>query len=167
MKLSQRTKILISATLIMFVFSAVVAFASPGDSSDPLVTLSYITETLMPEINSHIDQRITQKIDMALASYTPPAKTEANNSFILVNVKKNQTIIGEEGTEFVVRGGSGIIVATSSGGIADLSAGMDLPDGTAFPPNHLLLVPRNDSRGIRFNTDGIVLIKGNYTVKSR
>ena len=184
MKLSGRIKFFTTLTLVMFVLSAIIAFAAPGDSNDPLITLSYITQTLMPEIDSKIDQKINAKIgsdldakiseiiDEELASYTPASSSPSSGgasaeSFILVNVRKNQRIIGGEGTEFVVRSGQGVIIATEYGGIAALTAGYDLTNGIAVPLNHHLLVPRNDSRGIKFSTNAIVLIKGTYTVKSK
>ena len=176
MKFSKRIQIVISLTIALFVASAIIVFAAPGDSNDPLVTLSYITETLMPQIDQKIDakldQKISEKINEELAGYTPSSPQGSSGgsgaeSFILVNVRKNQRIIGGEGTEFVVRSGQGTIIATESGGIADLSAGCDLPNGSNAPLNHHLLVPRNDSRGIKFTTNAIVLIKGTYTVKSK
>ena len=180
MKFSKRIQVVISLIVILIIASAIIAFAAPGDSNDPLVTLSYITETLMPQIDqkinasidSRLDSKISEKIDEELAGFTPSSSQGTSGgasaeSFILVNVRKNQRIIGGEGTEFVVRSGSGVVIATSNGGIADLSAGYDLANGTDVPLNHHLLVPRNDSRGIKFNTNSIVLIKGTYTVKSK
>jgi len=165
--ISKRTKRLFVLTLVVFVVSAVISFAAPGDSNDPLVTLSYITNTLMPSVETKIDQKVDAKIDAALKNFKPETTAAPSDKFILLNVKKNQVIYGDEGTEFVIRSGSGVIIATSNGGIADLTAGVDLPNGTDFPLNHHLLCPRNDSRGIQFKTNGIVLVKGNYTVKAK
>lgn len=167
MKIPGRIKALLIAIVIFIAASAIVAFAAPGDSNDPLVTLSYITDTLIPEIDARVDKRVAQKVDEALENHTPSSGGESSDGYILVNVKKNQRIIGGEGTEFVVRSGSGVIVATANGGLADLTVGLDLPDGTEAPLNHLLLSPRNDSRGIKFTTNGIVLIRGKYTVKAK
>ncbi len=166
MKLSKKTKVLSILTLLILAVSVIVAFAAPGDSNDPLITLSYITETLIPEMDSRINQSVVKKVDEAMSNYSSPSQNESS-SFVLVNVKKNQRIVGGEGSEFLVRAGTGVIVATSSGGIADLTIGTDLTDGTQIPLNHHLLCPRNDSRGLKFTTDAIVLIKGSYTVKSK
>ena len=163
MKIPARIKALLIAIVIFVAASAVVSFAAPGDSGDPLVTLSYITDTLIPQLDAHIDK----KVDEALDNYTPSKGGGSSEGYILVNVKKNQKLIGGEGTEFVVRSGSGVIIATANGGLADLTVGLDLPDGSEAPLNHLLLSPRNDSRGIQFTTNAIVLIRGKYTVKSK
>ena len=163
MKLKKKLKTVLIVTAICALISTVMAYASPGDSNDPLVTLSYITDVLMPDIDSRIEQKVSGAVN---SSSTPPsASTQTSgDSFTLVNVKANYKLIGGEGTEFVLRSGKGIIVATNQGGVADLTAGIDLSNGTPIPVNHHLLSPRNDSRGMKFTSDAIVLVKGAYSV---
>ncbi len=155
-----KSKILIPTIVVSAVIAAstFMAIASPGSEDDPLITLSYINEKVIPSLKEYIDSKISDA----------PQKGETVNSaslgYTLVNVKANHKIIGAEGTEFVLRMGSGTIVATENGGVADLTAGEDLANGTPIPSNHNLLSPKNDSRGLKMTTDGIVLIKGTYTV---
>ena len=52
--MKRRFKSVLIFTLICIIFSTIVAFATAGDSNDPLVTLSYITEVLMPNINGRL-----------------------------------------------------------------------------------------------------------------
>lgn len=162
MNISTRTKTIVTAILIMLVLSAMVTFAAPGDSNDPLISLSYITDTLIPEMDARVDQRVVQRVAEAMKNYSG---STGSSSFVLVNVNSNQRIYGSEGTEFVVRSGSAVVMGTYSGGIADLTAGVDLPDGSGVSLNHHLLSPRNDARGLRFTTNGIVMVKGTYTIK--
>ena len=155
-----RAKILIPVALITAVIAAtaVFAIASPGGEDDPLITLSYINDKVIPQLKEYIDEKLSSQ---------PQGGTTVNQTsagFTLVNVKANCKIIGAEGTEFVLRMGSGTIVATANGGVADLTGGVDLADGSDIPSNHNLLSPKNDSRGLHMATDGIVLIKGTYTV---
>jgi len=42
---------------------------------------------------------------------------------------------------------------------------MDLMTGSQVVTNHLLLVPRNDGRGITAVTDIWVMVRGTYTVQ--
>jgi len=151
-----KPKIIVTVIAIFFLTAAVV-IASPGSGDDPLVTLSYITDEVIPEIKAYIDEKLSD----APSSETKPA---ASSDFNLVNVKANHKIIGDEGTQFVLRMGTGTIVATENGGVADLTAGIDLKHGTPIPANHNLLAPKDDSRGVHMETDGIILIKGTYTV---
>ncbi|MBR3933386.1 MAG: hypothetical protein IKJ68_05720 [Clostridia bacterium] len=143
----------LSITLI-FVLFALLCFsgsaANPGTEEDPLVSLSYVNEVLMPQIKSYVDSQMQQE--------------PSGNTFQIVNVKKGQTIIGFQGTEMILRMGSAKVVATQKGGIADVTTGTDLQMGAAMPANHLLIVPYTDWRGVTMQTDGIVLVKGMYSI---
>ncbi len=149
MKISKKA-ILIFSIVCVLVSSAIV-FASPGDSNDPLVTLTYITDVLLPDI----DARIERKVDNASSS-----------TFKLIKVDAGDVLYGEMGTELMLRsGGATIIAGKSGGGIADLSAGIDLAGDTYVHLNHHLLIPRSDSRGLYFVTDSEIMVKGNYFVR--
>ena len=127
--------------------------ADPGSNEDPLVSLSYINDVLMPQIKSYVDSK-------SVAS----APQGTDSSFYLVNLKAGQTVIGAQGTQFILRMGSASIVATNKGGIADVTAGCDLSLNAQMPANHLLIVPFDDWRGVSMKTDGILMIKGVYSV---
>ncbi len=164
--MKQKLKTILAAILVCTLASAVMAFAAPGDDGDPLVTLSYITDILLPDIDSRIDKKVNTSVSEAIGNLDVSAPTgdAASESFTLVNIKSGYRIIGAEGTELVLRSGEGSIVATAQGGVADLTSGADLANGTPAPLNHHLLTPRSDARGISFTTDAIVLVKGTYTV---
>lgn len=151
-----KPKIIIPVVAISLI-TAAIAVASPGSGDDPLITLSYINDKVIPEIKAYIDEKFSE-------NSSAPSGTTSSSDFSLVNVKANHKIIGDEGTQFVLRMGTGTIVATENGGVADLTAGVDLTNGTPIPANHNLLSPKNDSRGVHMDTDGILLIKGTYTV---
>ncbi len=161
--MKRRLKSVLIFTVICIVFSTVIAFATAGDSGDPLVTLSYITDVLVPDL----DSRITKKVESSVKEAIQSQSSGESSSFVLVNVKAGNKIIGGEGTEFILRSGSGNIIATSQGGVADLTAGVDLANAAEVPKNHLMLVPRKDSRGMEFTMDGIVMVKGSYKVSKK
>ena len=132
-------KIIITLLIVATVFGtvgAVTMFATPGDGSDPIITLSYIENILKGEL-----------------------------SFKVVNLSKGQTLIGEAGTELVLRMGGAKIIATEKGGIADLTAGYDLGNGEEMPSNHYLVIPVADGRGIKAKNSVIVMVKGDYSIK--
>ena len=153
-----KPKIIIPVVVISLITAVAAVIASPGSGDDPLVTLSYITDKVIPEIKAYIDEKFSET-----NSSNETVHTTAPD-FNLVNVTANHKIIGDEGTQFVLRMGTGTIVATETGGVADLTQGVDLKHGTPIPANHNLLAPKNDSRGVHMETDGILLIKGTYTV---
>ena len=59
-----------------------------------------------------------------------------------------------------------MLSAQSQGGISDITAGADLPAGTNVSTNHLLLVPRDDGRGLTITSDiAYLMIKGAYSIE--
>ena len=59
------------AVVICVVVYVVAAQGSPGSSSDPLVTLSYVTDVLTPQLETYVDQKIaaeSAKLQADLAS---------------------------------------------------------------------------------------------------
>ncbi|MBQ2897326.1 MAG: hypothetical protein IJE46_03265 [Clostridia bacterium] len=113
-----------------------IAYAKAGTEEDPVVTLSYINDVLKQEM-----------------------------TFKVVEVPAGKLIIGDTGTEMVLRMGKGSILATAKGGVADLTAGNDLPNGSSIPANHYLLIPYNDGRGLSVTTDSLIMVKGSYEIK--
>lgn len=150
MKKSLTKKLLVmSLCVIAWCITIPSLAANPGSEEDPLVSMSYINDVLMPQVRSYVDSKTA---------------VSGGEGYQLVNLKKSQTVIGAQSTEFILRMGSATIVATDKGGIADVTAGVDLPKGSVMPSNHLLIVPFDDWRGILMQTDGIVLIKGSYSI---
>lgn len=86
--------------------------------------------------------------------------------FQVVSVPKNSILVGEGGTEIVLRGGQAAAVASVNGGILDVSDGVDVADGVVIKPNHLLVVPRTDGRGVLAKTDLILMVKGPSSIKA-
>ena len=121
---------------VVVLFAAVVYAAQPGTQEDPLVTKSYLENIIAQE-----------------------------TQFKVVDVQAGKTIIGAAGTEMILRMGTCTVVGTQSGGVSDVTMGYDLADGTSVQGNHLLVVPRDDGRGIKTHTYTLVMIKGKYTIK--
>ncbi len=154
-----KSKKIIVSILCMLVFSMPALASDPGSSDDPLITLSYVNDVLIPQMKSYVDASVAS-LDIGSSS------ADANSySYNIVNVSKGQTIIGSKSCHMIMRMGDGIVVATQKGGIADVTDGIDLANGTSVPSNHLLIVPVDDGRGIKMNTDGIIMISGSYSVK--
>lgn len=155
-------KLLIFATVLtvfltLGIWAAVTA--SPGSESDPLVSLSYVNDTLIPQLKAYVDEKIS-----GIQSGSTSTSTQSGG-YKLVELSQGQTVVAEKSTEMILRQGSGTIIATEKGGIADVTDGVDLANGTAVPSNHLLIVPFSDGRGISMSTDGILMIKGTYSLK--
>jgi hypothetical protein len=118
------------------------AESGPGSAADPVVTKSYVDELF--------------------ASLSGGMQAEA---FIAVEIEKGKKLLGGAGTELILRTGDATAIDNGTNGISDLTSGKDLMQGAPIAKNHLLLVPREDGRGIACKQNCWVLVKGAYTVQ--
>lgn len=114
----------------------------PGSADDPVVTKSYV--------------------DQAIKSVGGSGGGGAA-AVVNVSVGAGQILIGNAGTEFIVRAGTTKAYSQDANGIPDLTEGKDLGNGVTVPKNHLLLFPR-DGRGLTSVTNSIVMVRGTYTI---
>ena len=117
-----------------------VSYAGPGDADDPVVTKSYL--------------------DQALAGVSTKQQT-----FQVVSVENGQTLLCGAGTELILRMGKASVIATTQGGLADVTDGVDIANLGSAPANHLLIVPVSDGRGLSAQTDCLVMVKGEFSVQ--
>lgn len=146
-------RILIGSMVI--VMGTSVVFSEPGSEKDPLVSISYVDKKIA-EVKNYIDEKISKNEN---------GNTESSSQLEIVDVKKGQALIGEMGTEIILRGGEATSIASELGGLSDLTEGKDLPMGTSIKSNHLILVPRSDQRGVYAITDAIFIVRGSYIVR--
>jgi len=83
----------------------------------------------------------------------------------VVELSPGKSLIGFSGTEIILRSGTARAVDSNLGGLCDVTAGTDLRSGEEIPRNHLLIVPRDDGRGISATSHAIVMVRGKYTLK--
>jgi hypothetical protein len=141
-----RKKIMAAALLLALAVTTAVVWADtadPGSSSDPVVTKSYV------------DTQIA-----ALKSSSTGAET-----FEVLFVQAGKTILGKEGTELILRSGTALAIDNGANGLSDLTVGSELMGGLSVEKNHLIVIPKEDGRGITAKTDIYVMIKGGYTLK--
>ncbi|MDD3654593.1 MAG: hypothetical protein PHO01_10475 [Desulfotomaculaceae bacterium] len=80
-------------------------------------------------------------------------------------LKTGQTLRAQAGTELIVRRGQAVIVDPTGNGIPDLTAGADIRAGAAVAVNHLLLIPRDDGRGVKAQSPVVLMYRGGASVK--
>lgn len=154
----KKTRFFISVFLCCILGMFTVVLAEPGTSDDPLISRSYIENQLMPSVRKYVESRIAEIT-------AGNGGNAANVGFEVVEAKAGSEIICSAGAEMILRMGSAEIIATEKGGLADTTDGYDLADKALMPSNHLLIVPVSDGRGVRAQTDVILMIKGGYTVR--
>lgn len=154
-----KMKSVVTAVVLGIGVLVTAVVAEPGSGADPLISKSYIENILIPQIEDMIDAR------MAENGNTEDGDAVKGSVFGVVEVKKGKEVICSAGTELILRMGSASVIATEKGGLADTTSGYDLADGMHMPANHLLIVPVADGRGVKAETDIILMIKGDYSVK--
>lgn len=165
-----------------FWFGSVSAATSePGSQADPLVSKSYVDNRLQTALQGTADKAYVDNavknagaalqptIDAAVKAAVEAAltdlPTDSGAGFQVVNVPKGSAIIGEASTEIVLRGGKATAIVAPLGGLLDATGGTDVWQGQAIAPNHLLVVPRSDGRGLQATTDLILMVKGSYRIQ--
>lgn len=83
----------------------------------------------------------------------------------VVELPAGRRLIAGAGTELIVRAGSAVVVDSQSGGLSDVTDGVDLRKGAKAPNNHLLIVPRDDGRGLLAENAVILLVRGDYRIE--
>ena len=139
MKKNKIKKILLGLGVITIILGTTVAFSEPGSEKDPLVSLSYL-EKRIDQLKYYIDER--------LSNSNGDSQNGQSNNLEVVNIIAGQSIIGKNGTEIILRSGRAKIIASELGGLSDVTLGKDLKMNEIVPSNHLLIIPRNDGRGL-------------------
>jgi len=131
--------------LSVFAVTAAVSAAAdpPGSQGDPVVTKSYV--------------------DSQIAQIRGEGGT--SGTFIVVEVRAGQKLLGGGGTEIILRSGEATAIDNGANGIADITDGKDLMTGHVVGLNHLLLVPKDDGRGLHAITDLFVMVRGPYSIQ--
>lgn len=161
--MKQKILIGIQIFLATAIIATGVTFANQaGSSDDPLVAKSYVDD----QIN-----QVLKVINNTIGSDTSSGSSSNTNmqisgsSFKPVLVEVGQTIYGKEGTEIILRSGKGNAVVPGAEGIANITNGLEVKNKNTVNKNQLLIIPRDDGRGIKVTEKAWFLVKGDYEIK--
>ncbi len=149
--------------LLALATTTIVSGADAGSTSDPLVTKSYVDA----KINDLIALINTSGTGNGSDNSNTNTGTTANSDaqYKVVAVPKGSSILGGEGTELILRSGKATVVSTTSNGLVNMTTGVDALSGTDVPKNNLMIVPRQDGRGLKITADGAnVMVRGHYEI---
>ena len=152
------------------IFGGNLLSANPGGAEDPLVSRSYVDmriNELVQLINAQgtSSQMSTEAVvNEILADITGFFGGSGDIQFTPVHVNAGQMILGGEGVEIIRRSGGATAHVPGQDGIVNVSAGLDLDHGHPIPANHLIIIPREDGRGIRATADSWFIIRGDFTI---
>ncbi len=150
-------KSVLALGLAGLLLTSAIVFSEPGSESDPVISLSYLN-IKMDELKEYIDEKI-KGISSGLPSST-------GDGLVVVELQNGQSIIGKSGTEFIKRSGNALAITSSQGGLSDVTSGVDIGEGKAVPDNHLIVIARDDERGMYITKDKtFIMVRGDYTIK--
>ena len=158
MKMNRAWKIRLGALCLTGLCLGTGAALAAGDADDPLVTLSYLNETVLPkqvrqtELANQLSQVMAQGGGGASASYT------------VVTLNPGQRMDLDIGCEVLLRVGSATAGAAVDPALVDVSAGGELYSGGALVRNHLYLATMSDHYLVAGNSTVKVLARGGYRV---
>lgn len=164
---NNKVRTLLCAILAVTVLTAFAAMAAGGAGSqdDPLVTLSYLTDTFTGQVMDKVDGLLAQR-NAALSKELADklARPDAGGaSYAVVTLAAGQTLYGEAGCEVLLRSGSARCAGEGSTGLVDTTSGGSLGASSALEANHLYLMP--DSRSVTAAEDAVLLARGAYSVR--
>lgn len=141
--------IFVTTAVCILLFTVIVNAETftPGSAQDPVVTKSYV------------DARLTE-LENKLAG-----SQGTSNTYVPLQILQGKTLLGGVGTEIIFRSGEAVAIDNGLNGISDITSGSDLRTGQPLVLNHLIVIPKEDGRGITATTDIWILIKGKYTIK--
>jgi len=168
-------------TVLLIVGVSTLAATNYGTKTDPLVTLSYIDQTVTKSINSALDSAIetaktslTADFDAKIEAFTKALEGQTGGSgsggtadtFVLVTLTNGQTLTCPVGSELLLRIGTAVTYGPNSPRLVDETDGASISAaGTALTTNHMYLVTIANN-GVKATSATVkILVRGAYTIK--
>lgn len=170
--MNRKMKLLFSLTVILALVLGIgigsYAETGYGTSSDPLITLSYLTDELTPEIMAKVQKQLDEKqseLEKKYSELLAAQKSVNSDTYSVVTLSKGQELIGAVGCEIMLRIGTADCVAKNTPGLIDSSTGGSINNDTTLTVNHMYMVTIAD-HGIRASSGTVkVLVRGEYSIK--
>ena len=173
------TKVMAGGLVTVTLLGVAFAAGQQGTQSDPLVTLSYLTQKATPEIMTQVDTKLTEReaalkkeLDQAVQDYTKAVEDKLAQagggsgqsvSFAVVDVAAGQKLTAGIGCEIMLRVGSAVCFTDTAPGFIDMTDGGTLENGQALVKNHLYMATI-EGRGFTAQNAVKVLVRGSYTI---
>lgn len=182
---NSRKFVLVVVLSVAIVHIVQVAYASvvaePGSDEDPLVSQSYVDlkfttlDSKVGELETAADSKLEElekKLEEAGKRLEETEKRleeiEKYGKFVALELNKDQVLIAGDSAELILRGGKALAIGGEGGGLSDITSGTgaDVNTDDEVPLNHLLLISRDDGRGLKVTSEKAwVLVKGSYTIE--
>ena len=165
----RRGALALSAVLL----GTIAALATGGDQSDPLVTLSYLNQTAIPQIVKQVEDKTALKQKELEQAFTDQINqyrqqggqnsSSGSASYSLVSMTSGQVMSLGVGCEILPRIGTITVKANTTPALIDLSTGGTVNSGASLTKNHLYMATIAD-RTLTASGDVKLLVRGSYTI---
>jgi hypothetical protein len=150
----------------------VQAVAEASTTSELVVASQDYVDAKVSDLTSKINT-LTGKVTDLTAS-NEALKQQINSltgtqgiQFTVLELEAGKQLLAGAGAEIILRGGKAEGISGQYGGLSDVTSGSgtDIKTGDNIAPNHLLIVSREDGRGLKTDNKSWVVVRGTYTIK--
>lgn len=155
---------------LLFLLSAGVlwAVAAGGDTSDPLISLSYLNGTYASTVDTAVNTRLDAS-DAAITAAVTGTASSGNacaETWTQTRLKAADVLSGSAGLNVLVLAGS-MNVTFASGAVVDATAGATISSGTTLTAQHRYLVAEDTSAAFTVTSKTAVVQYQGYYVLSK
>lgn len=161
-------------TILLTIVVTVIAtsFCASSADSDPLVSLSYINDVVIPNIKAYIDEKIE-----ALSTITSTSSNAAinvdeyvpqeDNGYEILALVRGQSVYALDTLEIIVRSGDAFVISPfPSQGIGNMVSGEELLNGDSVKKNNYCIIPRGDGRGVSVQSEQCyIMVRGEFEIR--
>ena len=172
------TWIAMATALSLTILCGGVALAASGDKEDPLVTVSYLEQTAIPDVVSQVESKmdvrqeeLAKTLSDQIAQYKQDLAgqgstgTGSGASYTLVTLSSGQTMALSVGCEVMLRVGTATVNAATSPALVDISTGGTVESGTSLTKNHLYMSTIEDRTITPTAATVKLLVRGGYSIQ--
>ena len=172
-------RLFVAALAALCLMSGIVSAAGEGTQSDPLITLSYVTQTVIPAVLEQVNgktvayqQELVDKLDQSIQGYSAKmeelvGQEEAQQNaatYTVVTLKKDQQLKMDIGCEVMLRIGTARCVSPSNPGLINITNGATINNDGELVVNNLYMATIT-GRAVKATANTVkVLVRGGYTI---
>lgn len=152
------------------------ALAAGGDKSDPLVTLSYLNDTAIPQVvkqveastatrQKELEESFSHQINQYILQVGQGGQGGGSSAgYTLVTMTSGHVMHLDVGCEVLLRVGTASVQSSENPALIDLTTGDSVSNGTSLTKNHLYM-STIEGRTLTATAGTVkVLVRGGYTV---
>ena len=139
--MKKKTALLLAAAMMLSL--TLFAYAAGGDASDPLVSLSYLTDAFTKKVDAKVDEKLIDS-DAALLESAGEEGGLSASFWAERRLKEGDILAAPTGTSVLLLAGRAQ-VSFAAGAVVDVTTGTTVPSGTALSANHRYMAAEDTS----------------------